>query len=140
MAAKAITNPRGAYGATVSGPQIVESFRTSAAVAKGAVVAISVTTGLPTVATAATDSTASLTVGVALAAAASGDQVQVATYGRVTDVPVDGATAVGAILKRSVTVAGRLAATATPAAGEAIGVSLAASSANTTTVWIAKSL
>jgi hypothetical protein len=49
---------------------------------------------------------------------------------------VAGAAAAGALLKRSVTTAGSLAATATPAAGEVIAISLAASASNTCDVWV----
>lgn len=129
-----ITNPRGAYGTTTAYARTVDSFKASAAVAAKAVVAVG-TTG-HTVATAATDGTAALARGVALNAIASGDTGLVVTRGVVAGVPVDGATAAGAILKASGTTAGRLAATATPGVGEAFAVSLVASASNTTTVWI----
>lgn len=132
-----IVNPRGTYGDTASFPRNEESFQASAAIAAKAVVSIG-TDGR--VATAATDGTASLVVGVAKDAAASGAQVQVVTNGYVAAVPVDGAVAAGGILKRSATTAGRLATTASPAAGEAIAVALAASASNVATVWVAKSL
>ena len=130
-----ITNPRGAYGQTTSGyARTVDSFKTTAAVAAKAVVAVG-TTG-KTVATATTNGVAALAIGVALDAAASGDTVQVATQGVVTGVPVDGATTAGVTLIRSATTAGSLAASATPALGEAFAISLVASASNTTTVWL----
>jgi hypothetical protein len=135
MPSTQITNPRGAFGQTTTGyARTVDSFKTTAAVVAKRVVAVG-TTG-QTVATAATNGTASLAIGVALDAAASGDTVLVATQGVVTGVPVDGATAAGTTLIRSGTTAGSLAASATPALGEAFAISLVASASNTTTVWI----
>lgn len=132
--ANLITNPRGAYGQTTSGRARTEfPFKASAAVAAKAVVAVDTTGKL--VATAATDGTASLAIGGAVDAIASGDTGLVVTHGVQTGVPVDGAVAAGASLKRSVTTAGRLAATATPATGEVVAVALAASASNTATVY-----
>lgn len=135
-----ITDPRGTYGNSPKYGQVADFVKTSAAVPAKTVVAIGGTAPNFTVATAATDSTASLSYGIVDVAAASGDTARVITSGIVTGVPVDGATAVGAILKRSVTTAGRLAATASPAAGEPIAISLAASASNTTTVLVLKSI
>ena len=135
-----ITNPRGAYGGTVRPAREVDSFKTSAAVAAKAVVAIA-TDGTYRVATAATNGSASLCVGiVGDTAAASGDQALVVTRGVVKSVPVDGAVSAGDILKRSVTTAGRLAATASPAAGERFAVALAASASNVVDVWVVQAL
>lgn len=134
---KTIQNPQGAYGysdlQTKLG-QFVVSAKTSAAISTVPAVVAFGTDG--TVATAATDGTASLARGVVLEAAESGDSVNVIVGGIAENVPVDGATAAGSVLKRSVTTAGRLAATATPAAGESLAIALAASASNTTDVWV----
>jgi hypothetical protein len=131
-----INNPNGAYGYTdlaTKGWQQQGNFKTSAAITGPCVVSLASDL---TVATAATDATASLTIGIAPASCASGDTIPVILFGVAENVPVDGATAAGALLKRSVTTAGRLAATATPGAGEVIGVAIAASSSNVTDVWV----
>ena len=133
---KTINNPNGAFGYSdlaTKGPQLTANFKTSAAITGPAVVAIASDL---TIATAPTDGTASLTVGIVQGSAAAGDTVPVVLLGVAEDVPVDGATAAGSLLKRSVTTAGRLAASATPAAGEVVAVALAASSSNTTDVWV----
>lgn len=111
-------------------------FVTSAAVTAKRVVAIG-TAGL--VAIAATNGTASLTVGIAQSAIASGQAGLVVTQGIAEDVPCDGTVAAGDLLKRSVTTAGSVSATATPAAGEVIGVAINASSSNTVDVWVTPS-
>lgn len=110
-------------------------FKTSAAVTGPAVVSIN-TAGL--VATAATDGTASLTVGIAPASIASGSVGRVIVLGLAEDVPCAGAVAAGDLLKRSVTTAGKVSATATPAAGEVIGVAINASASNVVDVWVCK--
>jgi hypothetical protein len=133
---KTVNNPNGAYGYTdleTKGFQLTGNFKASAAITGPAVV--SMASNL-TVATAATDATASLCLAIVQGSAAADDTVPCVVLGVVENVPVDGATAAGALLKRSVTTAGRLAATATPAAGEVVAVSLAASSSNTTDVWV----
>ena len=133
---KTISNPGGAYGITdlqSTLGYLAFPVKASAAITAPAVVALG-TDG--TVATAATDGTASLARGVVIEDIASGDTGLMIVGGIAENVPVDGATAAGAVLKRSVTTAGRLAATATPAAGESLAISLAASSSNTTDVWV----
>lgn len=132
-----IKNPQGAFGQTdlrskvfaLEGP-----FKTSAAItlARG-VVAIGTDA---TVATAATNGTASLAIGVAQAIAASAADVMVILMGMAEDVPAAGAIAAGDLVKRSVTTAGYVSATATPAAGEVIGIAINASAANTVDVWV----
>lgn len=136
MPGKRITNPAGAYGATASYDRTEMTLRSSAAITARKVVAIGTDSR---VATAATNGTASLAIGVALNTVTAANQnVQVVTHGRVTSVPVDGAVAAGDVLKRSVTTAGSLAATATPATGESFAIALAASASNTATVWVLK--
>lgn len=133
---KTINNPNGAFGYTdlaTKGFQLTGNFKASAAITGPAVVAID---SALEIATAATDGTAALTIGIIQGSAANDDTVPVVLMGVAENVPVDGATAQGALLKRSVTTAGRLAATATPAAGEVVAVSLAASSSNATDVWV----
>lgn len=139
MAGKAITNPAGAFGYTdlqTTAYSQTAPFQTSAAVTAKRVVAIG-TAG--TVAIAATNGTASLTVGIANDAIASGQVGLVIVSGMAEDVPCDGAVAAGDLLKRSVTTAGSVATTATPAAGEVVGVAVNASSSNTVDVWVAPS-
>lgn len=133
---KTINNPNGAFGYTdlaTKGFQLTGNFKASAAITGPAVVAID---SALEIATAATDGTASLTIGIAQNSIAADDTAPVVLLGVAENVPVDGATAAGALLKRSVTTAGRLAATATPAAGEVVAVSLAASASNVTDVWV----
>lgn len=139
--AKQINNPVGAFGYTDLQTQLHSQeaeFQTAGAIA-GAPQCVAInTTGK--VIESATDSTASLTVGIAVRNAASGDIVGVVVQGIAENVPCDGAVAAGAILKRSVTTTGSVAATATPAAGEAIGFAINASSSNTVDVWVCKAL
>jgi len=116
-------------------PGFMGEFKTSAAVGAKAVVAIG-TDG--TVATIATDGTASLQIGVSLKAAASGKAVPVQLLGIAEDIPCDGAVSAGNLLKRSVTTAGRVQATATPAVGEVIGIAINASASNVVDVWVCK--
>lgn len=133
---KTINNPNGAFGYTdlqTKGFQLTGNFKTSAAITGPAVVAID---SALEIATAATDGTAAFAIGVVMNTCAADDTVPVVLMGVAENVPVDGATAAGSLLKRSVTTAGRLAATATPAAGEVVAVALAASSSNTTDVWV----
>lgn len=138
MAEKQISNPAGALGYTDLRTKLwaIEApFETSAAVTAARLVAVD-TTGK--VATAATDGTASLVLGFAPDAIGSGKVGGVVVAGIAENVPCNGAVAAGDILKRSVTTAGYVAATATPAAGEVIGVAINASSSNTVDVWICK--
>lgn len=135
-----IVNPNGAFGVTALRSKVwsqTAPVKTSAAVVAKRLVAIG-TTGL--VATAATNGTPSLVLGAVNDAIASGDTGLVVVGGMAEDMPADGAIAAGDILKRSVNTAGYVQATATPAAGEAIGVAINASAASTVDVWIAKSL
>lgn len=139
MAGKTIINPGGAFGVTdleSTSYSQTAPFRTSAAVTAKRVVAIG-TAG--TIAIAATDGTASLTVGIAQTAIASGNDGLVVVAGMAEDVPAAGAVAAGDLLKRSVTTAGSVSATATPAAGEVIGVAINASSSNVVDVWVTPS-
>lgn len=110
-------------------------FPTSASVTGPAVVAIG-TDG--TVAVAATNGTASLTIGVAInsQAAVTGKACKVVVLGIAENVPANGTVAAGDLLKRSVTTAGSVAATATPGAGEVMGVAINASASNTVDVWV----
>lgn len=136
MAEKTIGNPLNAFGYTDLQTTLwyqAAEFKTSAAVTAKAVVAIG-TTGL--VAIAATNGTASLAIGVAVNAIASGASGEVCVFGIAEDVPANGAVAAGDLLKRSATTAGSVAATATPAAGEVIGVAINASASNVVDVWV----
>lgn len=138
--ANPLSQPFGAYGyadfqTKIQGIDL--EFETSAAVTAKRVVALG-TTGK--VANAATDSTASLCVGIALHAAASGDLVKVRVFGAVDDVPTTGSLSASGIIKRSVTTTGSIAVTASPAAGEALGFAIADSASNVTDVFVCKSL
>lgn len=135
---KTIHAPNGAFGYTDLTNQLFSTqaeFKTSAAVVATRVVAVG-TTGL--VATAATDGVAALVLGVAAEAGASGDTIGVITAGIAENVGANGTISAGDIVKRSVTTAGYVAATATPGVGEAIGVAINASTSNTVDVWISK--
>lgn len=136
-----INNPHGFGGDTSLAaklPQVEAEFVASAAVTANRVVAIG-TTGQ--VAVAATDGDATLVVGFAKkGATAAGGLVKVLTGGLAENVPCNGAVAAGDIVKRSVTTAGYVAATATPAVGERLGVAINASAGNTVDVWLAKGL
>lgn len=135
---KTINNPNGAFGYTdlaTKGFQLTGNFKASAAITGPAVVSID---SALEIATSATDGTASLVVGIAQDSFADNETGPIVLMGVAENVPVDGATAAGSLLKRSVTTAGRLAATATPVAGEVIAIALAASSSNTTDVWVCK--
>jgi len=136
MADKTIVNTTGAFGYTdlqTKGWSLSFPAVTSAAVTGPVVVALASDL---TVATAATNGVAALARGIVLDTVASGDVANVIVGGIAENVAVDGATTAGVLLKRSVTVAGRLAATATPVAGEVIAISLAASASNKTDVWV----
>lgn len=131
-----ITNPGGAFGYTdleTKNYSHAVPFRSSAAISAKRVVSVG-TDG--TVATTATDGTASLTVGIAKSAIASGADGLVIIHGMAEDVPATGTVAAGDLLKRSATTAGSVSATATPAAGEVVGVAINASSSNVVDVWV----
>lgn len=137
---KTVNNPLGAFGVTdlqSKLPSTEGEFKASAAITAPKVVAIGAD---GQVATAATDSTASLSVGVAIRDAAASGRAKVVYYGIAENVPAAGAVAAGDVLKRSVTTAGYVSATANPAVGEAIGIAINASSSNTVDVWVCKAL
>ena len=139
MGTPTIVNPNGAFGYTDLQTKVGSlqmEFKTSAAVT--AIQCVSIGTG-GLIAESATDGTPHLVIGIAPEAIASGDTGNVIVFGMAENVPCDGAVAAGAILKRSVTTTGSVAATATPAAGEVIGVAINASSSNTVDVWVCKS-
>jgi len=92
------------------------------------------------IASAATNGTASLAVGVAIKDAAANGRAKVVVYGIAENVPAAGAVAAGDILKRSATTAGYVSATASPAAGEAIGIAINASSSNAVDMWVCKAV
>lgn len=138
MAGKQIPNAGLAFGFTDLQSNLWNQpveMQASAAVAAATVVAIG-TNGQ--VATAATNGTAALCVGVSQDAIASGNVGNVIIQGVATGVTADGAIAAGALLKRSATTAGAVAATASPAAGEVIGFAIAASAGGVVTVWVTK--
>jgi len=136
-----IVNAGGAFGDTSLESTVWHldaPMKASAAITAKRLVAIG-TAGA--VATAATDGTPSLVVGVAREAASAADEVVAVTVGGLAeDVPAAGAVAAGDILKRSVTTAGYVSATATPAAGEAFAVAINASASNVVDIWVCKSL
>lgn len=137
MGSKTITNPTGAFGYTdlmTEALSVAAPFQASAAITGPAVVAIG--TAGNTVATAATNGTAALAIGIAVDSIASGQVGNVVVFGMAENVPADGAIAAGALLKPSATTAGRVAATATPAAGEVVGVAINASAGGVVDVWV----
>lgn len=134
-----IINTNGAFGYTALQGNVWSlqaEFKSSAAIA-GAPQVVSIGTS-GTVAESATDGTASLCVGIAVDNGASGDTAKVVVLGLAENVPCDGSVAAGALLKRSVTTTGSVAATATPAVGEVIGVAIGASASNVVDVWVCK--
>src|SRR5438105_4632966 len=105
MADKTITNPSGAYGVTDLQQKswaLFAEMNASAAITAKRVVAID-TTGK--VAIAATNGTASLVVGIARDAIASGSNGVVVVAGIASAVPATGTVAAGDLVKRSVTTA-----------------------------------
>lgn len=135
---KTVNNPLGAFGVTDLQnqlPSLEGEYKASAAITAPKVVAIGAD---GQVATAATNGTASLCVGVAIKDAALGGRAKVVYYGIAENVPAAGSVAAGDIVKRSVTTAGYVSATASPAAGEVIGVAINASSSNTVDIWVCK--
>lgn len=133
---KAVVNPSGAFGYTDLDQLIWQQsapFKASAAVTSKRVVAIG-TDG--SVAVAATDSTASLVIGIANQAIVSAATGNIVLGGIVTGVAAAGAVAAGDIVKRSVTTAGYVSATATPGVGEGLGVAVAASASNVVSVFV----
>lgn len=136
MADKALTNPMGAFGytdLTTTQWQLCSEHKASAAITGPAVVAIG-TDGQ--IATAATDGTAGLAIGIAVKSVASGSAGLVVVAGLAENVTAEGTIAAGAIVKRSATTAGAVAATATPGVGEALGVAINASAGGTVDVWV----
>jgi len=136
MADKTITNPNGAQGYTdlqTTLFSVCAPVLASATVPAKRVVAFG-TDG--SVSTATTDGTASLNLGIAPDAIPVGTTGDVVILGIAEDIPCAGAVAAGDLLKASATTAGYVSATATPAAGQVIGVALAASSSNTVDVWM----
>ena len=133
-----IKNPQGQGGYTdlqTKMPGRADPFVAGGTITKGRCVSLS-TTG--TVTQTATDGTASLVVGIALDSAVSGDSMMVATFGIAENVGAQGTISAGDIVIRSATSAGYVAASATPAAGEPIGVAFNASSGGTVDVWVCK--
>lgn len=131
-----ITNPAGAYGVTDGAQKffrIEAEAVASAAITGPAVVAIG-TDGR--VATAATDSTAALCIGVAQSSIASGKVGSFTVLGHAENVPAAGTVAAGDILKRSATTAGYVSTTTSAADGEVIGVAINASASNVVDVWV----
>lgn len=116
-------------------PSFVNEYQSGGAITLGSIVAIA-TDGTGVVTQAATGTTASLCIGIAIdAAPAAGRIVRVVTHGyaraRVTGTPT-----AGAVLKRSGTTAAVLEATATPALGEALAVAIGAASSGMIDAWV----
>lgn len=137
MGVQQITNPNGAFGQTAERGVLELEYLAGAAITGPCVVATSTDSKI---ATAATNGTASLAFGIARRTIASAATGPVVVMGEVKLVPCAGAVAAGDIVKRSVTTAGYVSATATPAAGEALGFAVNASSSNTVTVFVQPSL
>lgn len=138
MADKQITNPGLAFGYTDLTSKLYQQiapFKAEAAITGPAVVAIN-TTG--NVATALTNGSAQLCVGVCINSPAAGEMAQVVIAGIAENVPCGGTVSAGQILIRSGTTAGRVISSATAALGEPLGVAIAdGSGANgTVDVWV----
>lgn len=136
MGQKQITNPGGAFGYTDNDQKFADDavpFIASGAVTAKTLVQIN-TDGTVTIAP--TNGTASLCIGVARDAAATGSAVTVQRSGYVKGVTAQGAIAAGDVLKRSATTAGAVATTASPATGEAFAVAVAASSGGLVDIFI----
>lgn len=138
MADKVLTNPAGAFGYTAKQDllyQQIAPFKAQTAITGPAVVAIN-TTG--NVATAATNGTASLCVGICINSPAAGEIAQVVIAGVVDAVPCGGTISAGQMLIRGGTTAGRVNSSTAPAAGEALGVAIANGSGadGTVSVWV----
>lgn len=136
MADKALTNPMGAFGytdLTTTSYQLEFQGKASAAITGPVCVSLG-TTG--EIATTATDGTAGLCIGIAVQSIASGSVGGVVILGLAENVTAEGTIAAGAIVKRSATTAGAVAATATPGVGEALGVAINASAGGTVDVWV----
>lgn len=110
-------------------------FQATAAIVARNVVAINT---LGQVATAATNGTASLAIGISQDAATTSGDCTVIVLGIAENVSCNGAVAAGDLLKRSTTTAGYVATTNTPTAGEVIGVAINASVSNTVDVWVGR--
>lgn len=139
MATPTITNPNSlgdTSDLTFELGGLDANFKTSAAVTDRRVVSIG-TTGQ--VAVTATNGTLSLCVGVAIAAAASGDIVPVRMHGVVENVPATGAVSAGDLLKASATTAGSVTATATPTAGQVVAVAINDSASSVVDVFVCPS-
>jgi hypothetical protein len=129
-----ITNPRGAYGLPVSSGRTVDSFKANTAVGRRKACVFQGPTG-GLVSQAGTNAAPALFAGIALEAAAVGDQVQLVTHGVVDLVPIDGAASVGALLKPGTT-AGSLIVAGTPAVGDAVAIAISAASGGFATVKV----
>ena len=137
MADKIITNPNGAFGYTDLQTKlwsIQAPFLAGATDIAGPRVIKVGTDG--TILTATTNATTNLNLGIAVKAISSGRTGNVVVMGIAENVPCNGAVAAGDLVKASATTAGYVAATATPAVGEVIGVAINASSSNTVDVWV----
>ena len=138
MADKVLNNPAGAFGYTAAKDKLYQQiapFKAESAITGPAVVALN-TSG--NVATAATNGTAQLCVGICINSPAAGEIAQVVIAGIVDSVPVAGTISAGQILIRSITTAGRVNSSATAALGEPLGVAMADGSAanGTVSVWV----
>ena len=81
-----------------------------------------------------------VTLGIALEAAAAGQVVQVVVFGPVDQVPADGAISAGSPVIASTTTAGSVIAKAAPTTGEGLGWAPVAASGGYVTVWVNRSI
>jgi len=135
---KTIHNPLGAFGYTDLQNKLyseVAEFKAQTAITGPAVIAIN-TTG--NVATAATNGTASLTLGIAMNSPAANEIADVVISGIAENVPICGTAAAGDLLIRASTTAGRVMTSASPAVGEYLGTAIMASTGanETVDVWV----
>lgn len=135
MASRDISNPQGAFGQTASFDGVFISLVAAAAITGPKAVSLATTVGQFT--TAATNAPTQC-IGVLVGSVGSGASGIVTIIGPAAGVPCNGTVNQFDILKPSATTAGNVASTATPAAGEALGIAMAASASNVVTMWVSK--
>jgi hypothetical protein len=135
-----ITNPLGAFGYTdlqTKHNALVWEFKAQSSITGPACVVLN-TTG--NVATAATNASTVGVFGICINSPSTNQIARVVVFGIAENVPTNGAVSALDRLKPSATTAGYVAATATPATGEAIGWAISASASNVTDVWVSRSI
>lgn len=138
MSLNTIYNPLNAWAKTdkqTKLPSTIVPFESGGAITAGRLVAIA-TDGTGTVTQATTGTTAALCIGIALDTVTTSGKVVKVVIAGYAQALTNGSPSVGALLKRGTTTAGSLDATATPAAGETLGVAISTSASNLADVWL----